>query len=171
MLLGREAVHPPDRPATPAIRDSPKNGSFAAAHYVKTPRVGDFKIFSTLQSHRRASPTFGAKQRPDQLDQLSRRRDNPRYQNDAFPGWIALGVSGDTWRSAVMIDYEEQRLELRRLSEEVARVLAPYPLPAPNPTLEFGSEDDRCSLDAYALAQGATKILHRMGTADRPHHP
>ena len=110
---------------------------------------------------RRAAPhlprlRFAAvcEQRPDQLDDRPGAGHNLRariceYQNDAFADWITLAVSGDTWGSAVMIDYEEQWLELRRLSQEAARLLAPPPRPTPDPTLEFASEDDRCSVDVW----------------------
>jgi hypothetical protein len=84
---------------------------------------------------------------PARESQFSQRRENRRR---------------DTWSSAVMmIDYEEQWLELRRLSQELAQVLAPPPRPAPDPTLEFVPEDDLSSVDAYArFAQGARAILH-----------
>ena len=73
---------------------------------------------------------------------LSWSRAHLRVSERCIPGWMALAVSGDTWSSAVMIDYEEQWLELRRLSQEMARVSAPPPRPAPNPVLEFDSEND-----------------------------
>jgi len=63
-----------------------------------------------------------------------------------------------------MIDYEEQWLELRRLSQEVERVLAPPPRRAPDPRLEFASEDDRCSVNVWepvGTIDGSHRVIPR----------